>query len=998
MDHFILVQKVDKENKTITGSDRSGQDFTFYLYEPWEVFIEYINTLDLLFVSSKYGIIDHKGKLILNPNFQVATTSIADSLSCVRKVYVSSSGASDVIPPNMQKRMMEGNCLHQLFSYKIVNDELSHEDRVTLTMDKYQPEFVSLHLDEDEMQTYLDENGRVFDRLLQLEGITEQDCQSWKLGINGKFDGLIRSNIIELKSSKIPHSNPYDTHNTQITIYQAMMEDRGDYNGLIYYVSDRKLVPKKPYTIPTSSWIVARNWAYLVLSNQVVPDIKQGQETSACKYCFVKDGCASLCAGLRDDPPCEGCVHQTSCLKKRWEDTHRTYFRNFSDALYEEELEEILSQGMMANVGKSDTYADKLVQRGYALATTKKLNEEFNNGDFEISYSFDSPLNRFRRGDLVQVYDIEDRHDLVTLNFLAIIKSIEANVIQLISSNILPNHIIIVASGTTANYRSGRKSVYQLIDAVSRIPSKLSSSIINPKMITSPLSNTINLTRLLKPNYNVMQLEAIRHAISTDDIYLIQGPAGTGKTSVIVEIVNQLFNRGKKILVSAYTNMAVDNVGMGLKEADIPFIRMGRKQSVFDELHPYLIENRHEEYISAIENELPIIILSTTSTIGKDQYSFLSFDYSLLDEAAQMTEPETLKAVLRAQRVILVGDHQQLQPIVKSSKAKINNLQKSMFERLASVDSIQNHRFTLLQYQYRMHDEILKFPNQSFYDGKLQSANEEVATQSIGEIQSKLLTNHPYEVICLQDTNFSSVMQMNGAEVSIIVAIVHDLLKSDIAITSDRIGIIAPFRAQVATLRSLLPGFTIDTVDRYQGSEKDIILFSTITTTNVPILSDPRRLNVALTRAKKKLVVVVTNPIEDGNSLINSLYRDAKSRDLLTTLDQDQIDLYTSNVRETAATIATTIHKEFDSSIPFNPYYDLRKIIGESAGIFYDTILLMETEVNDDEICPICYQDVDHGVQCLGCSYWFHKVHLETWLVKDTSCPVCKHSLIIVTY
>ncbi|MCE7736142.1 MAG: AAA family ATPase [Candidatus Heimdallarchaeota archaeon] len=989
---FFLVHSVDIPNKMIEVIDRDSNISSLEIQAPWIDFLPYLRKLQEVYIEIDDMVIGEENLFVLEPNYLVPVTTITDAISCLRKIYVNNLGAKNVPDPALLLRMMEGNALHDVFSLKLTNDLLGIDEMITLVVKNILPNLVTLAIDEDDITNYLKENAGVFNRFQKLDGLTEIDNQNWKLGVHGKFDGLVRKNILELKTSKIPNNIPYPNHNSQINIYKSMMADRGEYNGMIYYVRDNKMVNKKPYDIPLHTWITARNWAMLVLKGEFIPPVLRENEAKACEYCFVKNGCMKLCAGLNTQRDCERCTQTVFCDKKSWTGETINYFTHFVTALMAEEQEVIKAQKWLSRVGlETSDQRDILVKRGYALQTTGKISEEFNKGNYEIVFSHNSRMNRFRRGDLVRIYDLADTHDISTMYFSAVITDISTEKLHMITANKLPSKVVIVSSDSSASYRGSRRALYfsilsssPLIEIFKKKNSQKPFELIEGKMdIYEPLKE-----------YNTEQLVAIQKSLLTPDIFLIQGPAGTGKTSVIVEIVKQLFNLGKRILVSAFTNMAIDNLGLSLKESKIPFVRFGNPHSINPELLEYTVEKRQEEYITAIENDLPLIILSTTSTIAKDQYVDLMMDYVILDEAAQMTEPENLKALLHGVKAILVGDHQQLQPIVLSHEAKQLKLQQSLFERL--VDEIPN-RHILLTHQYRMNNEILSFPNRTFYDGKLKSANTEIANQQLAKFSTSLTSSDPYQIISLSDSKINQGIQVNGSEVVVIIALIRDIIENIPDLSLNDIGIITPFRAQVAELRTFLPFISIDTIDRYQGSEKEIIIFSSINTANVPILSDSRRLNVALTRAKKKLVVLVSNPQEQGLSLINRLHNDAKNRNLVTYLNASDIKDYSSEkiINGNIELIASRISLRVEEVEGYNPYIDLIPFIGKSAGIFYKTILLMETDTHEEEFCPICLQGLNFGVQCLGCGYWYHKDHLIQWVDQSSNCPVCNHSLVL---
>ncbi len=745
MELSLVVHSVN--DQAINGVDRKGNSYTLEVKAPWLEFLGYIEGLMEVSVKFNNNIIDEHGYLILEPHYLIATTTITEAISCVRKVYVNTMGASDLPEKRNLIRMVEGNAIHNVFSLKLTNSELDHQQMVDIVIDKVQADLVTLNIDEDHIREYLDRDGKVFSRFVALNGITELDCQNWKYGIHGKFDGLVRNSILELKSSKIPESKPWEDHNTQINIYREIMKDRDDYKGSVYYIRDGKMVSRKPYDTPINMWLIGRNWAYLTIKGKYLPKILRGSDTRACNHCFKKNGCRVLCASLNNQRDCNQCIHNSICDKKVWDPHVLSFYERMSRALFAEEHEDVKGQKMMSRAGTSDKSKIVLIERGYALKTSSIIGSKYNDGYFEIRYEHSTEMNRFRKGDFVQVYDTSNTNDTATLYFNAIIKSIKSNEVLLLSMNMLPKTAIITSSNSISGYRAGRRALFFASNSDNRL-----FDIINKKINDfQPINGDLKLNNPLK-NYNDIQKRAIINSLATPDIFLIQGPAGTGKTSVIVEIVHQLFMNGKRVIISAFTNMAIDNVGIQLKSAGIPFIRLGSLHSTNMEIEEYHITNRKDEYVTAIENNLPIIILSTTSNMAKDQYVDLMMDYVILDEAAQMTAPECMKTLLHGEKAIFVGDHKQLQPIIISEEAKKLDLHISLFEDL--VQNTEN-RHILLKDQYRMNDAILEFPNKKFYNGELRSANVQVGNNKLVSFRTKITSNDPYQVIAINDTKIN---------------------------------------------------------------------------------------------------------------------------------------------------------------------------------------------------------------------------------------------------
>jgi DNA replication ATP-dependent helicase Dna2 len=213
---------------------------------------------------------------------------------------------------------------------------------------------------------------------------------------------------------------------------------------------------------------------------------------------------------------------------------------------------------------------------------------------------------------------------------------------------------------------------------------------------------------------------------------------------------------------------------------------------------------------------------------------------TVVDEASQLTEPLTLGLVMRAPRFVLIGDDRQLPPVVRGA-----HLAVSMFERLKEVTGREApENLTLLDRQYRMHPQIMDVSNRLFYSGALSSGVQEEDREP------------PYGLpVAFVPVDQASEGRTNPAEAHVVHRIVKSLLKT---VPASDIGVISPFRAQVVLLRQLLDdaGVAADTVERFQGGEREVIVLSLVRSRSSGFVFDDRRFNVAITRARRKLILV----------------------------------------------------------------------------------------------------------------------------------------------
>ncbi len=427
-----------------------------------------------------------------------------------------------------------------------------------------------------------------------------------------------------------------------------------------------------------------------------------------------------------------------------------------------------------------------------------------------------------------------------------------------------------------------------------------------------------------RADFNVEQNLAVRRALQMQDYLLIHGPPGTGKTSVIAEIIQRLTGQGQRVLLAAFTNQAVDNMLKRLdREGYHDYLRLGHERSVDESIRGHLLKELAgaSPDATAVRSLLQNaqVVASTTATWSSDKYSAqaikdeeqstedmgLSFDVAIIDEAGQLTVPAILGALRFAKRFILVGDEKQLPPLVLSQEAAQNGLGESLFGQLKRMDNdyMQKQDMTIsacvaLRTQYRMNKWISNFSSTVFYEKQL-IAHQSVANRRLALARTSIRTSnrgedsimeqaidpaHPLVFLNVEREQIaeqSSESKISSSEARAVRRVVAALLER--GIEEQDIGIIAPYRAQVANIRRHLfssdasagqwPGLerdsplSVDTVDRFQGGERKVIIMS-FATTSEPVANSPRRaflinphrLNVALTRAQCKLILVGSVP------------------------------------------------------------------------------------------------------------------------------------------
>jgi len=347
---------------------------------------------------------------------------------------------------------------------------------------------------------------------------------------------------------------------------------------------------------------------------------------------------------------------------------------------------------------------------------------------------------------------------------------------------------------------------------------------------------------------NSSQQEAIDRAVNCEVFHLIWGPPGTGKTKVIPEIVHRI---GGPVLLGAFTNTAVDKMLVALLEHDpaVRFLRVGRAcdspevvAKLSNDPAECFTEDLAMKYgtVRAVKDALQHARIVAATAHRACTIPYLrtrGFEMAVVDEAGQLTEPLTLGLILRARRFVLIGDDRQLPPVVRTGR-----LAHSMFERLKR----DGQSITLLDTQYRMHPQIMDVSNRLFYEGRLRAG--------ISELERTPPDGLPVVFIPVESQRDG---RSNRDEAEIVVEIIRSFIR-DSGVRPESIGVVSPFRAQVVLLRQMLgsTGVTVDTVERFQGGERDVMILSFVRSRGTGFVFDDRRLNVAITRARRKLVLV----------------------------------------------------------------------------------------------------------------------------------------------
>lgn len=460
------------------------------------------------------------------------------------------------------------------------------------------------------------------------------------------------------------------------------------------------------------------------------------------------------------------------------------------------------------------------------------------------------------------------------------------------------------------SYKEMEKAMYTLVGAERNRLEEISEMILGEK---EPQFDQKHF-EITIPTLNASQNVAMNRALAANDLAIIHGPPGTGKTTTLVETVLQICKKEKQILVCAPSNAAADLLTQKIAERGLSVVRIGNLSRIHEGIVEHTLEGRvnaspqfkeikkykksadefrrmawkykrnfgkeereqrkqliYEAKATAkqaidLENDLVDNIIADaqiiTCTLVGSMHRYIAerqFSTVIIDEAAQALEPSCWIPIIKAQRVIMAGDPWQLPPTVKSNKSRGEGLEITLMEKCIS----KNKPNTLLEVQYRMNEVIMGFSNEKFYNGELK------ADESVAHWLLDCERNLPLEFIDTAGTGFEEARDSessslhNEGEMDILFNHLETHMSEE---KKSSIGIISPYSAQTKLIKDRLDKLgdesgkiTANTVDSFQGQERDVIYISLVRSNEdgvIGFLSDYRRMNVAMTRARKKLIMI----------------------------------------------------------------------------------------------------------------------------------------------
>jgi len=880
--------------------------------------------------------------IVLEPDFLVGVTSISECFQG-NNAHAINALASKLIPVEANNHLLMGNVVNFIFDELIHKPETSYDVLVKKVFNTAAAAFALMH-DED-LRSFLEKLKQHYTQLVRIvrdelprtamapdRSFLEPSFYSCEYGLQGRLDLYHfnedgeQSDIVELKSGKLFRPNSYglnENHFIQTLLYDLLLESvhegkvRSNNYILYSYLDEGNLKYAPRVRDRQMNALYLRN--DILLSERILSGDDDASLNRLLSYLDpekIPEGFNFL---IRDARHFKSVYDGLSDLEK-------LYYRKFIAFINREyHLSKTGQHGLYTNNGLASLWLDTTDDKKEKFMILSDLliekNEAANdNPSIRLKFSEKSSrLSRFRKGDIAVLYP-------KTASFRGVLRH---QIFKCSIIDITQNGLTVRLRARQKNHDPFRKYKYWHIESDSLDSGFLkqfhglfgfiSSSPDFRRLILgleSPGKRDVNLSRYQNSILSSDQSDVINKAIAAEDYFLLWGPPGTGKTSVMLRcFVDHYYNNSdSNILLLAYTNKAVDEICASIdKVLEGRYIRLGSRYSCSDKFSDKLLSARMEGLHSRQELLLLLkshrVFVSTVSSFqGRDEISKIKkFDLVIIDEASQILEPMLVGMLAQFGKFILIGDHKQLPAVVVQDSALctikdegllkrtgLKNLSNSLFERLYTRcrEKEWDWAFAALDRQGRMHKDILEFISPQFYEGKLD------IIEGIERLSSQLSLKHfdPLSRILIQnrmifvDTPLDETLthKTNEIEAQLVSVIVdywtriYEFNKKQL--TPESIGIITPFRSQIAIIRNKISlsqtqDLTIDTVERYQGGARDHILISLAISkaqaldsiSNVSSEGIDRKLNVALTRARENVIIFGNRDILNKNRIYREL-------------------------------------------------------------------------------------------------------------------------------
>jgi DNA replication ATP-dependent helicase Dna2 len=799
----------------------------------------------------------------------------------------------------------------------------------------------------------------------------EEHVWSPMYGLKGNIDATVQVTMQDGKQQRtlaVPFEvktgkNPSAAHRAQTALYNLLLSDRYDVEiayGILYYMETSETIRIPAIRHELRHMIMQRNELACFVRErhaQLPPMLKK---ENMCNRCYAKVPCF-IYHKLADDG-----TGETSGLKTKFDDVvkhltpkHKEFFLKWDDLLVKEEKESLKFRRELWTMLSSEReklgrcFSNVTIEPGsaYEDQNTPKINRyryTLIKQDPPSGFSFLE--SQMIVGEPIVISD-EKGHFALANGYITHVRKCRITVavdrrlhnarirqpgFDLADNQVFASIMEVAPEGSTMEEAEGKiveePVKYRLDkDEFSNGMATVRNNLIQVMAdgpfgsrqirglvvdLNAPRFKTQSTAYILKDreNINVDQRRAIQKVMSAQDYALVLGMPGTGKTTTIAHIIRALVSQGKSVLLTSYTHTAVDNILLKLKDDDLPILRLGTIAKISMEVQEFATlaattKNSFEEIRNAW-HDTPIVA-TTCLGINHAIFNERTFDYCIVDEASQITLPVCMGPIRLARTFILVGDHNQLPPLVQNEEARTGGLDISLFKHLSDIHPTS---VVYLEHQYRMCEDVMALSNNLIYNGRLKCGSQEVAESRITIPDMDGLKSHHFSTSTLSrsqkticpcptqgrcwirdlldpDTKVSFINTdpllpvsreeakgnriVNPTEATICIQIVESLLS--VGVPASSIGVMTHYRSQLALLKHGLrsrPAVEMHTADRFQGRDKEVIILSLVRSNEAKsigeLLKDWRRINVAFTRAKTKLLVVGSRETLKGNGPDNN--------------------------------------------------------------------------------------------------------------------------------
>lgn len=812
--------------------------------------------------------------LIVEPDTLITITNVATALECERQVALTKY----VRPPSeVTKPLLYGTITHEFIQQCFLVKDFSIEfmrQALNDTVEHYVDELSLLDMTSDEAvselsgklstiqqwsQKYLKEGGRTVPNVpvaahrgrltiaMALERVVdvEEEIRSPFLGLRGRIDATVEVSTadgeimlapLEIKTGKRETSA---AHRAQAMLYTLLMREQHPGNAhpwsLLWYADIGTMIAVDPSSLELRQLVQKRNSLVRAVSGaNVTPLPPPTTQIQTCQFCAFQSACSTYTQSA-------GETHEAVTDTYPVDDLALKFFEKWDNLITLESLQEPFHQ-------TSPWWTNLNVPRYTLDAAEESL------GEYVL-----------RIVDGIQHEDIfpGTRVILSTPHHLGIARG------YCLQPETPPSGCIKIRCDRPLLRSSKYRVDIEAFDAVTPMARyNLVHLVATPELTLRDL-----VVRLREPRFidshsdmpikglNEDQAHAIRLVERAEDYALIRGMPGTGKTTTTVSIIQLMLSRGQSVLVTGYTHSAVDNIAAKLISLGTSVLRLGSS----DKVHPLVRPSLKFDGV-------PQVVACTALGITDPYFSTReAFDWCIVDEASQISLPVCLGPLRLARRFVLVGDHYQLPPLVRSLDAKSGGLDQSLFKILC--EKYPNASASLTR-QYRMCEDVMLLSSRLVYGNGLICGSSDVAEQKLGielsdTVQGWLrdALNPRNRVVFLNtdtvDRATQEIAQADGSSNPVEADIVHKITTNllEAGVSGKDIGVISVYRAQIQLLRTRLPpDVEVLTADQSQGRDMDVVIVSLVRSNTRSrtglLLRDWRRLNVAFTRARCKLIIV----------------------------------------------------------------------------------------------------------------------------------------------